>query len=367
MKLIRKLEKKIMKMLKSLFNFLRKKRQEISTRALWRRKAKRYVGPSVLTASQKKEIKEFYGKYKKADFLFHEFYTQKTGRFDKNYIPDDIYYQKIDPYFNNWETAYYLDNKCFYDEWYFKGINIPKTVVKRINGMWSVKEEKTIRFVSKEEAYKLISTRDCFAKQAVSSCGGSGVKKICKGTPINEIDKIVGSLKSDIVVQEAIEQSEEMNKLNSTSVNTVRVLSFLDLEGNVKVYSSIVRMGINGAIVDNASSGGITCGIESDGRLKSVGYASNGKKFEVHPSSGLKFSEVVIPNYNKILSLAGELHKSFPHFRLLSWDFAVDKNDEPLVIEVNLCYGELDFHQLNNGPLFAEDTEKILKEVFSKK
>ena len=30
-------------------------------------------------------------------------------------------------------------------------------------------------------------------------------------------------------------------------------------------------------------------------------------------------------------------------------------------------YGELDFHQINNGPIFGEDTEKILKEVFNKR
>ena len=363
MSFIIKFEKKAVHFVKSFLNFLKGKR----TMAFWRRKIKRYTGPNILTASQKKEIKKLYGKYTNVKFVFHEFYTQKTGKFDKNYIPDDIYYQKIDRYFNNWEAAYFLDNKCYYDEWYFKGISIPRTVVKRTNGMWSVKEENAVRFISKEEAYKLISTCDCFAKQAVASCGGSGVRKIHKGTPIDEIDQIVKRLKSDIVVQEAIEQSDEMSKLNPTSTNTVRVLSFLDSEGDVKVYSSIVRMGINGAIVDNASSGGITCGIESDGRLKSVAYASNGTSFEIHPSSGLKFSEVVIPNYSKLISLAIELHKSFPHFRLLSWDFAIDKNNEPLVIEVNLCYGELDFHQLNNGPIFGEDTEKILREVFSKK
>lgn len=55
-----------------------------------------------------------------------------------------------------------------------------------------------------------------------------------------------------------------------------------------------------------------------------------------------------------------------PHFRLISWDFAVDIDHEPVMIEANLRYGELDFHQLNNGPLFGKDTRKILDEVFGK-
>ena len=58
--------------------------------------------------------------------------------------------------------------------------------------------------------------------------------------------------------------------------------------------------------------------------------------------------------------------KKIKHFRLVSWDIAFDRKDQPLLLEANLHYGELDFHQLNNGPIFGDDTIKILEEVFSK-
>ena len=126
-------------------------------------------------------------------------------------------------------------------------------------------------------------------------------------------------------------------------------------------------MGIGDAVVDNASSGGITCGIEPDGRLKPVAYAANGTRYDRHPTTGIEFDTVTVPNYGKIFPIAEKLHRDFPHFRLLSWDFAIDKNDQPMLVGVNLRYGELDFHQLNNGPLFGDDTEKILDEVFGKR
>ena len=47
----------------------------------------------------------------------------------------------------------------------------------------------------------------------------------------------------------------------------------------------------------------------------------------------------------------------------MSWDFAIDGNEEPVLIDVNLRYGEIDFHQFNNGPVFRSDTEEILAEV----
>ena len=51
---------------------------------------------------------------------------------------------------------------------------------------------------------------------------------------------------------------------------------------------------------------------------------------------------------------------------MISWDIAIGEDELPVLIEANLYFGQLDFHQLNNGPLFGEDTEEILHEVFAK-
>ncbi|MCH5278289.1 MAG: hypothetical protein J1E60_00690 [Christensenellaceae bacterium] len=174
---------------------------------------------------------------------------------------------------------------------------------------------------------------------------------------------MISDIKGDIIIQKPLKQHSELNKLNSTSVNTIRILSLLSRSG-VKIYYSIIRMGINGAKVDNASSGGITCGIQEDGRLKEVGYSSNGRKYEKHPSLGIKFDSIVIPNYKCAVELVKKLHPRLPHFKLISWDIAIREDAVPVLIETNIHYGELDFHQLNKGPLFGEDTQKILEMVF---
>ena len=38
--------------------------------------------------------------------------------------------------------------------------------------------------------------------------------------------------------------------------------------------------------------------------------------------------------------------------KLASWDFSVDELGNPILIEVNMAFGELDFHQMTNGPIF---------------
>lgn len=182
---------------------------------------------------------------------------------------------------------------------------------------------------------------------------------------IDDLLAILNKIPCDMVVQAGIKQSAILSSINKDSVNTARLLSLLKKDGSVKIYSSILRMGIKGAKVDNASSGGISCGINEDGHLKSIAYSNTGVKYYEHPSTHAKFSDFTIPNFQKMKDIVIETHPKLPHFRLIGWDIACDDLNEPVLIEANLCDSELDFHQLNNGPVFGEDTESILSEVFN--
>ena len=192
--------------------------------------------------------------------------------------------------------------------------------------------------------------------------GGKGVYFLSGESLSSQVLELSAAITNDIVIQKIMKQHPEMAKLNPQSINTIRHISLLK-NGKSKVYSSIMRMGINGSRVDNASSGGITAGITESGRLKPIGFAPNGQRYDEHPSSGIKFDEIVIPSYAQSISLVQQLHESFPFSRLVSWDVAISESGKPILIETNLCVGELDFHQLNNGPLFGADQDEILAEI----
>ena len=42
----------------------------------------------------------------------------------------------------------------------------------------------------------------------------------------------------------------------------------------------------------------------------------------------------------------------------------MDENGDPVVIEVNMSYGQIDFHQLCNGPIFGDRTGEMLDYLF---
>jgi len=73
-----------------------------------------------------------------------------------------------------------------------------------------------------------------------------------------------------------------------------------------------------------------------------------------------------LPSYDKAVELVKKTHPRIAHFRSVSWDIAIVEDGTPVLIEANLCRGGIDLLQLNNGPLFGDDTKIILDEVFGK-
>ena len=318
---------------------------------------------NVLTQSEREQVKAFYSPYFKPKLTSHQFYKEKTGVFCVNYVPDYIWYGYIDPYYNDWKLDKYIDNKCYYHR-IFPNVKMPQLFYYRLNGFWFdgkdniVSEQKVRKFLSE-------SNENCFLKMADSLSGcGYGVTFFAPSE--NDISTLAHLLnsKDDMVIQGAISQHQKLSAINDSSVNTVRILSLLCKDGTVKVYSSVLRIGRRGKKVDNASSGGITCGICPNGRLKKFAYNQRGNRFEKHPDSGFVFDEAEIPSYEKAVEMVKGIAPTVPHFRLVSWDIAIGDDGEPIFIEMNPAYGELDFHQLNNGPIFGEDTEEVLEEVF---
>ncbi len=318
---------------------------------------------TVLTEEQKREISKMWeSRYpvpSKLTYQFHEFYTLATGHFDSRYIPDDLYINLIDAWFNKRGQAKVLDNKCLYAR-LFPHAKQPNTIAYRMNGTWLDGEYNIIGIDKLTEL--LNNEEEAVVKLATGSMGGHGVSFLSGEDLAQQVFEKLSASKCDFVIQKVLTQHPVLAGLNPYSVNTIRHISFLE-NGKVTVYSSILRMGINNSRVDNASSGGITCGITESGRLKSVAYAVTGAKYEKHPSSGIAFDTITVPSFEKSLRFVESIHQTLPLFRLLSWDIAIDYNGDPVLLEPNLYRGGLDFHQLNNGPLFGEDQDRILSEI----
>ena len=343
----------------SLFMWLRKKHMK---KVVYKQKTKNSK-KNVLTGEQKKLAKNYFAKYKKISTVYHNFYTEKNGIFSEKYIPDDIYFNDINLFYNDYNAFKIVDNKTNYDK-LFMGINQPEILAARKNGYWFIRGEIS----TYEAVVELLSGyKSVFIKRATDCGGGNGVFPLdIDETFETEFLKITQNIQTDIAVQGLVVQHEKIAQLNSSSVNTLRILTLLDKEGHVKVYSSILRVGGGMARVDNFCSGGMAVGIDDEGKLREFGYYLNGDKVDRHPLSGVVYKGYEIPSFEEAKDLVCRAHICVPHFRMVSWDVAIQSDGTPTLIEANLADGQLDFHQLTNGPLFGEDTVKILDEVYGK-
>ena len=125
------------------------------------------------------------------------------------------------------------------------------------------------------------------------------------------------------VVEERIQQCAAMAQWNSSSVNTVRLPTFITNSG-FKVLCPCFRTGRKGAVIDNAAQGGIVVGIDPDtGELFTDGADELGHMFMTHPDSGLTFKGWQIPRWKELLEIAEKAHRVIPHQKYIGWDFAL--------------------------------------------
>ena len=311
-----------------------------------------------LDSEYKKEIKNYYKQHGvKINTYTHKMYFNVTGKKDVRFIPDYIFFSKINPYFNNVRLGRAIGDKSYYDRT-FKELKRPETIIKNVNGVFY---DKDFKILKKSEAMLIIEKilkieKELIIKPSIDSGSGKNVKVINGKTEIREL---IEEYKKDYVIQKLVKQSPELSKIHKNSLNTIRVSSLL-WKGEVIILSAILRIGVGDSRIDNFSAGGICCGIDEKGTLKGIFYNKKGEKIDL-PNT---FEDITLKGFESVIQNVKNMHKKIAHFKIIGWDFAIDENYEPVFIEANLSSAELDFHQFCNGPLFGDLTEEILTEVF---
>lgn len=317
-----------------------------------------------LTASQRSDIIDFWKPYRNitSELGWFEFYNSicLDDSLLKFYIPESVYYCDIDTFFTIPQRAEALDDKNMYDL-FFPDVTMPETIARKINGLLL---DRDYRVITAQEALDLCKSHgEVIGKKAVMSWGGHGLDFIDFTSMSDQafINWLLGS--PDVIIQEVIQQHDSLNRLHADSVNSIRIMSLM-LDGEVHLLSSVLRMGRDGSRVDNASSRGLSCGIQSDGMLREFAHDKTGARYSQHPQ-GAVFKDVKVDGYEKCCDIVRS-HASILSgaSQLMSWDFAIGADGEPILIEVNLTYGGVTIHQMCNGPILGDKTRDILTRIY---
>ena len=295
--------------------------------------------------------------YKPAKY-WYQIFCDREQEIDPRYIPDDLYYGDMIPYFSNSQFRRFGEDKCYHDIW-FADIKRPQTICKNIAGVFYDAEMNLIT-VKQAVDLCLDYKEEFLIKPSIDSGEGRLIEFFAPDKVTEkDIEKAFKDMEANFIMQASVKQHSVLSRLNPSSLNTIRVVSFF-FEGEVHFLSSILRIGATNAKVDNVGAGGFACPVKMDGQLNDK--AVNRKAEWVEENSiGIKFKDVRIPYFDKVIETIMQSHKKLAHFKLIGWDFSVDLEGDPVFIEFNVCPGS---NQISCGPTFGDLTEKVLEEFF---
>ena len=239
--------------------------------------------------------------------------------------------------------------------------------VKTVKILFYTTEGKLFDYATKEECHvdKLLLLGDTkmFCKPLDGEEGkGAFVLQVKNGvfyqngTP-EGIDQIRSILTQQrYLVQEFLTQHEEMSRLHSQSINTIRLVTVRGIkDGAIHILPSILRIGTGDSVMDNTSRGGVAVGVNIEtGYLKQYGFfkPQYGTKTDVHPDSKIKFEDFQIPYFEEVKRQAVYFHSMLPQIHSVGWDIAVGPNG-PIFVEGNDNW-EINGPQSCNGGMKKE-------------
>lgn len=108
----------------------------------------------------------------------------------------------------------------------------------------------------KESLYELLEKHKCLIIKPISEHYGQGVQCI-KKEEVQRINHLFDDIKTggQYLCEEKVKNISSIKQLNPTSLNTIRVNTFVDKEGNVHFLDFVLRVGGAGSIIDNLNGG----------------------------------------------------------------------------------------------------------------
>jgi hypothetical protein len=310
---------------------------------------------------------------------FSRYLFKKRTTNIKDYLPNKLLDEKIPSILNDKKVKEVLDNKLYFDLYYSQfNISLPKIVMynhKEIfivgNKLIKVHNASDLTFLL-EEIFKQNSSYDSIMiKKTYASSSGNQIYKLFLHqlrTDPEKVNEIYSEVtRSEFLFQETVRQHPELDKLNASCLNTIRIDTFIGADRKIDIISAHIRMSTSNYHVDNINSGGCAVGIDlQTSKLKKYGYsdihAVGVKVLTEHPITKTVFENFSIPFFPQVKELALKTASFMPGLRLIGWDVAIGESG-PVLIEGNSNYEISGSDFLNGGYLANTTFRKVLHEI----
>lgn len=324
-----------------------------------------------LTSSEIKEINDFWQQFgiRFKDYSWFQLYYGMTGIHSPKFIPQELYFYSILPYYNNQRVRdAYKDKNAF--DLILPTHFFPATIIKRIGGYFYDKNGNYITDNPNDKALIdfLLDEKEVVVKNAMDSGRGENVRKYSIQSTQDVIKILNTWTVKDYIVQKVIKQHPFFAQFNESSVNIIRVNTWYH-EGKVEISTPVLRFGMPGYSTDCCFIDGVEvvhlAGITEDGYLRDKIVDLRGEVTEL--STYITSNNDRVPAWDKIKEMVTEGASKLKHFRLVGWDITVTEEGEPKVIEYNILAPSTYSSQATDGPMWGDYTEALLAFLKDKK
>lgn len=295
--------------------------------------------------------------------VFYRYYSSFIGE-DINIVPDDIMHNVIEPLLNPIRFRGYYADKNMFDKLLESGFHkviTPKTIIRCINSGLYDEDYNSISDGDVQQFIRKCSSRYLVAKPTINTSSGKNVLFIDREERPVELDLLIRALGNDFIIQEALRQSKFMAQFNESSVNTLRLNTYKSVNTNMAtVINGVIRIGKTGSRVDNLHAGGCLVGIKTDGNLMKFCTDQYGNRFQEFNGINFNSNSFVIPDYDRIKSFAQNVAECIPHQRCLALDIALDKDNNPVLVEYNNSGFSVWVFQQAVGTVFGSYTDEVI-------
>lgn len=285
---------------------------------------------------------EVFGKVEYAPWLY--FYSVFQGEFKRGWIPLNYYSTYILPDYGLTRVS---EVKTFSNV-VLKTDLLPD-IAYFMNGKFYGKDYSPITIA---ELRGLIESQDgqIFAKRD-HSLRGRDIHKL--GTEDINLERFTQI--GNCVIQNPVHQHAFFAEMNPSSTAAIRVLTVRNLAGDIEFRSSYLKLGRKGFDWYQSEHCVLVGVINADGDLDRVGYSEDYEQLVKHPDSNATFANKRIPRFTEAVDSCVNLHASIPHFPIIGWDVAIDRQERIKVLEWNagIPHPNLKFSEAVLGPRFT--------------
>ena len=272
-------------------------------------------------------------------------YTAWRGRFVEGWLPDTYFAAVVIPALQNLPTKRVSGAKTLARRTLMSEL-LPD-LASHVRGCWLDRDGRPV--APQDVAGLLFAQTDAVFVKLDRSARGRDIHRITREA--FDLERVAAL--GDFVVQAPVVAAAELAAVNPESLSPMRITTVKRRGAPAEARTASVVFGRAGAAWMRADTAIVVSVVDAEGNLNDYGLDHHWQRCTAHPDSGVAFAGIRVPAFAEARAAACALHDRVPHLAIIGWDFAIDRDHRPRILELNTGHVGFKASEAMVGPLFA--------------